>query len=51
MSEDKSVSIFIRETVNDAGLHYVPGPVLEARQKSDLKLDLWVNLKLLSKKG
>jgi len=40
MSEDKSVSIFIRETVNDAGLHYVPGPVLEARQKSDLKLDL-----------
>lgn len=40
MSNEGYISIFLRTSINDTGLHYVPGPTLEARHNSNLTLNL-----------
>ena len=38
MADEQHLSIFLRSEINEAGLHYMPGPVIEARQDSDRAL-------------
>jgi len=40
MTEEQYLSIFLRTRINEGGLHYKPGPVIEARQYSDLVLNM-----------
>lgn len=40
MNQNGYVSVFLRTVVNDVGLHYIPGPSLEARCKSDQDIKL-----------
>jgi len=42
MANNDYVSVYLRTSVNSAGLHYVPGPTLEARQKSNLNLNIYL---------
>lgn len=43
MTEEQYLSIFLRTRINEGGLHYKPGPIIEARRCSDLNLLFRVN--------
>jgi len=40
MGDGKRINIYLRTRINEGGLHYKPGPVIQARQNSDLTLNL-----------
>jgi len=40
MGDGKHINIYLRTRINEGGLHYKPGPVIEARQYSDLVLNI-----------
>ena len=38
MADEQHLSIYLRSEINEVGLHFMPGPVIEARQDSDRTL-------------
>jgi len=40
MSDEKRISIFLRTTISEGGLHYKPGPIIEAQQNSSKTINV-----------
>ena len=40
MSDEKRISIFLRTTISEGGLHYKPGPDIVARQNSSTTINV-----------
>lgn len=42
MPQNQYLGIYLRTSISEGGLHYKPGPVIQARQNSDLILNMQI---------